>query len=642
MKNKGFRIGLVVALLLLTGYYLWPTLSLYLQTRDAPPAGTPAYRTWETANAERVEDTRESALKLGLDLRGGMSTTLEVRVDELIRALATDTDAAFEAAIADAQRAAQTSDASFVDLFADAFERRDPQARLARYFRSEADGITRRSSNADVRTYLQTHADGAVQRAIQIVRQRVDRFGVAEAAIARKGTRRISVELPGVTDADRVRRLLRGTARLEFRLMADAEETNRALSAIVAYYNDSTKANAATPTGSDTTRIAADSAGAATVSGDSATLAANRPDSAGTDTAAADTSATPSATNPLLRVLTPLGGIQFGSVAVRDTATANRLLNRPEVQALLPRGVELLWDARPSGERRDQLLLLAVRDNVELTGETIEAAAVEFDPQTNQPGVSMTMNSEGARIWSRLTGANVGKPVAIVLDEYVVSYPVVQGRIPNGRSSITGLEGRLEAEDIVNVLRSGSLPAPVQIIEERTIGPSLGAESIRDGALSFALGFLVVAAFMFVWYRTAGLVAVLSLVLNVLFILGILAAFRATLTLPGIAGIVLTLGMAVDANVLIYERIREELDAGRGFRAAVEAGFEKALSAILDSNITTFLTGVILYAFGVGPIQGFAITLMAGILTSLFAALVITRFVFDYVAYEREGTISMG
>ncbi len=639
MKNKGFRIGLVAALLLMTGFYLWPTLNLYLLTKNAPAAGTAERRTWDDAHAEEVNATRERALKLGLDLRGGMSSTLEVRVDELIRALATDTDPAFESALRTAVQDAQTSDASFVDLFADAFEKADPNGRLARYFRSDADGITRRSSNADVRTYLQAQADGAVQRAMQIVRQRVDRFGVAEPGIVRKGTRRIAIELPGVDDAERVRRLLRGTARLEFHLMAEPEEANRALSSIVAFYNDSTKARAVTPADTaSTTRIAADSAGAATVAGDSAARIA----AAGVDTAKQDTTATPSATNPLLKVMTPLGGIQFGSVAVKDTATARRLLNRPEVEALLPRGTRLLWFSRPTGEANDQMLLLAVRDNVELTGETIEAATVDFDPQTNQPQVSMGMDAEGARLWSRLTGANINKPVAIVLDDYVVSYPVVQNRIPNGRSSITGLDGRAEAEDIVNVLKSGSLPAPVQIIEESTVGPSLGAESIRAGALSFAIGFLAVALFMMFWYRGAGLVAVGALTLNVLFILGVLAAFRATLTLPGIAGIVLTLGMAVDANVLIYERIREELDAGRGFRAAVDAGFEKALSAILDSNITTFLTGVILYAFGIGPIQGFAVTLMAGILTSLFAALVITRLVFDYIAYEREGSISLG
>ena len=657
MNNKGFRVGLVAALLLLTGYYLWPTASLALFNRSAPAVGTPARAAWETANAETIADRKEKALKLGLDLQGGMSSTLEVRVDELIRALASDTDAPFDSVMAVAQRRARTSDASFVDLFVDAFEARDGDARLARYFRSDAGGLTRRSSNADVRGYLQTQADDAVSRAIEIVRTRVDRFGVAEPSIVRKGTRRISIELPGVDDAARVRKLLGGTARLEFRLMADADEMGRALNDVVAFYNDSARSRTVVPT--------ATTAPAATPAADSAagtsTLAlaagAGRNDSASADSsldsaaaAASRALTTPASGNPLLKVLTPIGGVQFGSVAVKDTAVANRLLRRPEVLALLPRGVSLLWDARATvapgatgaAEGAGQILLLGVKDKVEITGETVEEASVEFDQQTNAPGVSMSMDDEGGRLWSRLTGANIGKPVAIVLDDYVVSYPTVQGRIPNGRSSITGLGDRNEANDLVNVLRSGSLPAPVQIIEESTVGPSLGAESIRNGVISFGLGFLVVAIFMILWYRTAGAVAVGALILNVLFILGILAAFRATLTLPGIAGIVLTLGMAVDANVLIYERIREEMDAGKGFRAAVEAGFSNALSAILDSNITTFLTGVILYAFGVGPVQGFAVTLMAGILTSLFSALVITRFVFDYVAEEKGSEIAMG
>ncbi len=654
MNNKGFRVGLVAALLLLTGYYLWPTASLALFNRSAPAEGTPAYAAWQTANAETLADRKEKALKLGLDLQGGMSSTLEVRVDELIRALASDTDAPFDSVMAVAQREARTSDASFVDLFVDAFEARDGDARLARYFRSDAGGLTRRSSNADVRTYLQAQADDAVNRAIEIVRTRVDRFGVAEPSIVRKGTRRIAIELPGVDDAARIRRLLGGTAQLEFRLMADPDEMGRALNDIVAFYNDSTRSRLTVPTAATAPAAGAADSAAAAPSTLALATGAGRNDSASADSsldsaaaAASRALATPATGNALLKVLTPIGGVQFGSVAVKDTSVANRLLRRPDVQALLPRGVSLLWDARPTvapgaAASTGQILLLGVKDKVEITGETVEEASVQFDQQTNAPGVSMTMDDEGGSLWSRLTGANIGKPVAIVLDDYVVSYPTVQGRIPNGRSSITGLGDRNEANDLVNVLRSGSLPAPVQIIEESTVGPSLGAESIRNGALSFGLGFLVVAAFMIFWYRTAGVVSVAALILNVLFIIGILAAFRATLTLPGIAGMVLTLGMAVDANVLIYERIREELDAGKNFRLAVEEGFANALSAILDSNITTFLTGVILYAFGVGPIQGFAVTLMAGILTSLFAALVITRFVFDYVVEEKGGEIAIG
>ena len=451
MKNKGFRVGLVAALLLLTGYYLWPTMQLWLLNRNAPAAGTPARAAWDATNAEAVASTRERALKLGLDLQGGMSSTLEVRVDELIRALATDTDAAFDAVMSQAQAQARTSDASFVDLFVDAFEQRDANVRLARYFRSDAAGVTRRSANADVRTYLQAQADDAVNRAIEIVRTRVDRFGVAEPSIVKVGTRRISVELPGVDDPERVRKLLGGTAQLEFRLMADADELSRSLNNVVAFYNDPANAPAATAAATPATTPAAampSTLDLATAPADSAVAAAaTRADSAlqtGADSATQavaaardsnrDTSAagvTPSATNPLLKVMTPLGqGVQFGAVAVKDTAAANRLLRRPEVKALLPRGVSLLWDARATAlagtAGTEQVLLLGVRDEAEITGETIEEASVQFDPETNAPGVSMTMDSEGARLWSRLTGANVNKPVAIVLDDYVVSYPTVQ------------------------------------------------------------------------------------------------------------------------------------------------------------------------------------------------------------------------
>jgi preprotein translocase subunit SecD len=285
--------------------------------------------------------------------------------------------------------------------------------------------------------------------------------------------------------------------------------------------------------------------------------------------------------------------------------------------------------------------ILAVRSEVELSGDVITDARVEFDP-SNRPEVSMTMDSEGARTWARITGANVGKQVAIVLDGVVYSYPNVNERITGGRSSISGLDSRQEAQDIVTVLKSGALPAPVEIIEERTVGPSLGAESIRAGFLSVAVGLLLVALFMIVYYRTAGIVADLALLLNVIFVLGVLAAFNATLTLPGIAGIVLTIGMAVDANVLIFERIREELTSGKTVKAATDTGYEKALSAILDANITTFFVGAILFSFGVGPIQGFAVTLMIGIVSSLFTAIVVTRIVIDYLLAERRQSVNYG
>jgi preprotein translocase subunit SecD len=289
----------------------------------------------------------------------------------------------------------------------------------------------------------------------------------------------------------------------------------------------------------------------------------------------------------------------------------------------------------------EQYYVLGVRNEIELDGSVITDARVEFD-EVNRPEVSMTMNAEGARTWSRLTGANVGRNVSVVLDNVVYSFPTVIERIPSGRTSINGLESREEALDIVTVLKSGALPAPVEIAEERTVGPSLGASAIRAGLNSVLVGFFVVALFMIFYYRTAGLLADLALILNIVFVLGILAAFGATLTLPGIGGIVLTIGMAVDANVLIFERIREEQKTGKTLKAAIDTGFAKAFSAIFDSNITTFFIGLILFSFGVGPIQGFAVTLMAGIASSLFSALVITRVIFDWMVNDRRMSVSFG
>lgn len=617
MKRNGFKIGITLALLLLCGYYLYPTVRYALLQRKLNRMSEEERAAFVEANYGTIQSLREKALKLGLDLQGGMHVTLEVRVDALIRELATDVDETFEEVLASARERARFGDVSLIDAFVEEFERRDPNARLSRYFRNPDAGITRRSSNEEVAAYLRQQVEEAVDRAIEIIRDRVDRYGVTEPSIQKQGTRRIVVELPGVDDPERVRRLLRGTARLEFRLMAEPQLLQAALQEIIAYYEPDTTAQADTLAAADTSLAA--------LLGEQSVPERPR--------------------NPLLAVMQPVGqGVIFGIVAGPDTAKVNRLLRDPEVRSLLPPGIELLYTANPIGtdeQGRPLYYLLGVREEVELTGEVITDARVEFD-ELNRPQVSMTMNSEGARIWARLTGANVGKHIAIVLDNVVYSYPVVNERIPSGRSSITGLDSREEAQDIVTVLKSGALPAPVEIIEERTVGPSLGEASIRAGLRSVLTGLLLVALFMIFYYRTGGMIADLALVLNIIFILGILAAFKATLTLPGIAGIVLTIGMAVDANVLIFERIREEQATGKTLRAAIDLGYSKAFSAIFDANITTFFTGAILYSFGVGPIQGFAVTLMAGIAASLFSAIVITRIIFDYLVLERKLMVSVG
>ena len=335
-----------------------------------------------------------------------------------------------------------------------------------------------------------------------------------------------------------------------------------------------------------------------------------------------------------------------GQVVESDTAEVARLLADPGAARLIPPGVRFLFTAGPDAgvdvNGEGVYYVVAVNERIELDGEVITDAGPDFDPYTNAPMVSLTMDGAGGSRWSQITGANRGKPVVIVLDDLVYTFPTINERIPNGRTQISGQFSLQEVNDIVTVLKSGALPAPVTIVEEQTVGPSLGAASIKAGTRALLVGFVLVCIFMVIYYRSAGLIANVALLLNVLFIFGVLASFGATLTLPGMAGILLTIGMAVDANVLIFERIREEMASGKTMKAAVEGGFAKALSAIADANVTTFLIGVILFSFGVGPIQGFAVTLMAGILTSLFTALVVTRLLIDYLVTERGMNVAFG
>ncbi len=597
---------------------------------------------YETEHFASLQATGEKALKLGLDLQGGMHVTLEVGVDALIRGLAEGRrDEVFDAALVSARNEARTSRSAFVDLFVEALEAQQSGTRLSRYFRNTAMGISARSENDEVKSYLDAESAEALTRAVEIIRQRVDRFGVSEPSIQVQGNSRIIVELPGVDDPARVRELLKGTAQLDFHLMADPVELQNSALQIVQHFAgegdtttpDSTADESAAA--SDSTTAAADSTADTTLT-DIESLFAND------DADAADDDA--NRFSQIFRLYPAEGLPVFGLVSESDTAEVSRFLKEPAAQALIPAGILLLYEARsetqtPEGEPLYRLL--GVRERSEMSGEVLTDARPDFDPITNEPSVTLAMNSEGANRWSQITGANVGKNVAIVLDGIVFTWPNIRERIPGGRTSIDGVT-REEAEDIVTVLKSGALPAPVQIIEERTVGPSLGAASIKAGTISVVAGMALVILFMIFYYRTAGLVADLALLLNIVFIFGILAAFGAVLTLPGIAGIVLTIGMAVDANVLIFERIREELGTGKTLKASIDGGYAKALSAIADGNITTFFVGVILYSFGVGPIQGFAVTLMAGILSSLFTAIVVTRIVFDWFLSNRSRSVAFG
>jgi len=605
MKGNGTKIGFIVAFLAISIYYLWPTVSNMLEQHYIEGLPKAEQAQYQKNNAQRLQNLRKESLSLGLDLQGGMHVTLQVETPQLLKELAGESaDSVLTNVIAVGQQRAKQNGTDLIDEMVKAFEQRYPNGRLSRYYRSDTDNITRRSTNDEIAKYLKKQRDSAVGRAKEIIRTRVDRYGVTEPAILKQGNNRIVVELPGVANKERIRHLLKGTARLEFRLVAQQDEISTAKQRLVSYYNKQV---------SDTT----------------------------------DTTQQSAQQNPLLQVLNPRGRNPYtlGYAAGRDTAKVNDLLQNPEAKKLIPRNVVFMWGATPfthTKQGQDLFELIGVRSEVELKGDVIEEASVNFNKNTNQPRVSMTMDAEGARKWARITGANIGKPIAIVLDGYVYSYPNVQTKISNGRSSITGLGNVNEAKDLVNILLSGALPAPLKIVEERTVGATLGETSIKQGFYSTFIGLVIVAVFMIVYYHSGGAIADLALILNMLFILGILAAFQATLTLPGIAGIVLTIGMAVDANVLIFDRIREEARSGKTLRASIEGGYSNAMSAIMDANITTFFIGIILYSFGVGPIKGFAVTLMAGIASSLFSAIIITRVVVDYLTRDRSSKVSFG
>ncbi len=613
-KSNGTKVAFIVGFILLTGYYLSFSVRLWFEERhisSLPEAEQIEYR---FANSDRLDNLRANSLNFGLDLRGGMYVTLELATHQLIGELARDqADDMLTNAISAGFATSRENNTDVLDEFIAEFERQDPNARLSRYFHMNSDELTRASSNAEVRDYLNRQRNDAVNRAVEIIRNRIDRFGVTEPSIVRQGANRIVVELPGVDDdEDRVRNLLRGTARLEFRTMANPNELRSSYERILSFFNVQ-----------ETVEAEVDEDGEE-----------QEPEVV--------------VTNELRDLLVDMGGasVIFAYVHEADTARVNELLDQDQVQRLLPPNVELMWSARgerlSEGGQRSFYPLLGVRTNIELTGEVITDARPAFDPQTNAPEVSMTMNREGARRWSMITAANIDRPVAIILDGFVYSFPVVRSQIANGRSSISGLGGLTEAEDLVNILLSGALPAPLEIIEERTVGATLGEASIRAGFNSAMVGLFLVAIFMIMYYRTGGGIANIALILNIIFILGILAAFKATLTLPGIAGIVLTIGMAVDANVLIFDRIREEQRAGKSLLASIDSGYSNAMSAILDANITTFLTAVILFSFGMGPIKGFAVTLMAGIVASLFSAIIITRVIVDWLTRNKQFNVSFG
>ena len=570
------------------------------------------------------KDIKEQELNLGLDLQGGMHVTLEVSPVEIVKGLSGNSqNADFQRALELASERQRNSQASYTQLFEEAWNEVSPEGKLSRVFANAANRgrISFESTNAEVMDVINTEVDQAIDRAFQILRTRVDRFGTSQPNIQRiQGTGRIQIELPGVDNPARVRKLLQGVAKLEFWEVYEPGEITSTLSAIndemIRLENEvkGTSLNTeltASPTDSPSNSLEAQMA-----------------------TDAADTTNTNSAETGVSSFYSlmrqgPFPGFYY---SLADTGTINRAFKNERIRRLIPANLAFKWAVKPA-ENTELLQLYAIkssRGEAPLTGEVVTDARQSLDDMA-RPAVSMTMNTVGAKKWRNITSQNIGRQVAIVLDNYVYTAPTVQGEIPNGSSSISGNFTPEEADDLANILKAGSLPAPTRIVEEAVVGPTLGKEAQAQGVTSIIAGLLIVVVFMVFYYSKGGLVANVALLFNIFFILGILANIGSALTLPGIAGIVLTIGMSIDANVLIFERIREELRDGVPLLQAINSGYQKAYSSIIDANVTTLLTGIILFWLGQGPIKGFAITLIIGIICSFFSAVFITRVIVTWM-----------
>ena len=592
-------------------------------------------------------ECQQRELNLGLDLKGGMNVTLEVMVVDVVKALSNNSkDEAFTAAITNTLNAQKDSQDDFVTLFGMEYEKVAPAANtgLSAIFSTPdlRDKIQFASTNQEVIAVLDIEVEDAISRSFNILRSRIDRFGVTQPNIQRLETAgRILVELPGIKDPERARKLLQSTAQLEFWETYEYNELFQGFESANSYLRDVETANVSTEDNTEEVAII-EEVKAEKIEEENSLLAdVLEGDSLVSDSANVGLSFEEfAAENPLYAVLYPNVNQQTGQLnpgpvvgvcAVKDTAAVNTYLSDNAVKKFFPIDVKFAYTVKPYDPDGKFVQLVALKSDrggkSAMEGDAVTDANEAFGQYSSTAEVSMQMNAEGAKQWKRLTADNIGKSVAIVLDGYVYSYPTVQAEIAGGRSSITGNFTLNEAKDLANILKSGKLPAPARIIEEAIVGPSLGEEAINAGMSSFIFALLLVLAYMIFYYSGAGIVSNIALVANVFFIFGVLSSLGAVLTLPGIAGIILTIGMSVDANVLIYERIREELRSGKGLSLAISDGYKSAYSSIIDANVTTLLTGIILYTFGTGPIKGFATTLVIGILTSLFAAIFITRLV---------------
>lgn len=659
---------------MLSFYFLYPTYKDYRFNQEIKNLKTAEDSTayFEKYGADVIK-AKENKIKLGLDLQGGMYVIMEVDVAKLLQDLAKRKDDNFNNLLNESIEATKVSDENLIDVFEGKLNAKGLS--LKAYFGEIRD------DDSKIRSDLKSEVDNSIDRAVQVVRNRIDQYGVSEPVIQKKGGNRLVVELPGVSNVQDVRKLLQGTALLEFKLVIDPQIAGKVMEKIDTYLvggNLDSLNHADSLSKLPKTTIKKDSTSITDVKKDTSktkiTKKETKKDTTKKDITKKDTTKkkdtnitgitdsnlnNPEDTNKQLTEeefkakhpwfsIVRVQQFQDGSLLwysrEADKFVVQKLLEKKEIQELIPSDIAFLWGNRPDfvdkGERIFQLYV--VKKEPELTGGVVVNARSNIDPQNNTPVVYMEMNTEGAADWARITGSNINKRIAIVLDNVVYSAPVVRNKITGGNSQIEGMANIQEAKLLEIVLKAGALPAPLKIIEERSVGPSLGEDSINKGLYSSLFALILVALFMVVYYHFGGAVADIALIFNMLFVLGVMASFKATLTLPGIAGLILTIGMAVDSNVLIYERIREELASGKPMRTSIEIGYKKAFSAIIDSHVTSIITGIILYQFGTGPIQGFALTLLIGLIANLFTAIVITRIIFDVLTEKGKTKINFG
>ena len=648
MQNKGIVIVTAVLMTLASIFYLSFSAATSYYDKEAAKLNDPvAAQNYKDSvkylGVYSYQRCLETQIGLGLDLKGGMNVILEISVPDVVDMLADHkTDAAYVKSMNEAKKEEETSQADFISLFINAYHKNAPGHRLAEIFATQQlqGKVSPQSTDEEVEKALRTDVQAAIDNSFNVVRTRIDKFGVVQPNIQKLEGQQgaIMVEMPGIREPERMRKLLQGSANLEFWETYNAEEIIPFFSQIDARFANADDATATDSAKVDTTAAKAETAKAETAKAD--TKLKLQKDKAGVANNTEAEIAAAKKQHPLLSMLQPTGAGSLALVGyanLRDTAEINKIIYSDLAKQILPADVKLLWSAKPADHINAKnifelyaLKVTSTSGRAPLEGDVVTDATDQFNHYTGAPEVSMSMNTEGSRRWAALTKANVGKAIAIVLDGVVYSAPRVNGEIDGGQSSISGNFTIQDTKDLANTLKSGRMPAPARIVHEEVVGPTLGQQSIEQGIVSFIIAFVLLMIYMIAMYNfIPGMMANLALIVNLFFTLGILTSFQAALTMSGIAGMVLSLGTAVDANVLIYERIKEELRAGKGMKQALAAGYDNAFSAIFDSNLTSIITGVILYVFGTGPIRGFATTWIIGICCSFFTAVFLTRIVYE-------------